>query len=358
MANYKFTGKTIKHEGIKLHQIQRSDTGEIGGWIESKENLRQSGNCWVDKDSKVLGHSIVKGDALVKNSVIYDSTVKGSAEVVGSTLSDMSMVSGKAKVSNSKIQASEVKGHAIVVDSSVLTMSYVGGYTSVYNSTVYNRAKVLERATVRDSEVGQYAVVGGDVQILNTSGFENRYALSGVVVGGKSRGEIHVDESNFNLDNFLYIINPDMMNLVKSLGDKYHVLFDSYLGRGKCRLSMAMFSSEDKEKLTDTGAVVADNGYEYEFKSVEDVPKWAVERSYGSDAVIVGIGDASPICGVHDSLYIVRSGNEVTIRFTDMKKLRKQTFKSKVPSIAFAIECLHFDKISKTFISKSLTIAE
>lgn len=358
MANYKFTGKTIKHDGIKLHQIQRLDNGEIGGWIESKENLRQSGNCWVDKDSKVLGHSIVMGDALIKNSVILDSAVKGSAEVVDSTLSDMAMISGKAKVSNSKIQTSEVKGHAVVEDSSVLTMSYVGGYASVYNSVVYNMAKVLERATVRDSEVGRYAVVGGDVQILNTSGFENRYALSGVVVSGKSRGELRIDESNFSLDNFLYIVNPDMMNLVKSFGDKYYVLFDSYLGRGMCRLSMVMFSPEDKEKLTDAGAVVAASGCDYEFKSVEDVPKWAVERSYDSDAVIVGIGDSSPICGVHDSLSVKRNGKEVTIRFTDMKKLRKPAFKSKVPSIASAIDRLHFDKISKTSISKSLTIAE
>lgn len=358
MANYNFTGKTIKHDGIKLHQIQRLDSGEIGGWIESKENLRQNGNCWVDKDSKVLGHSIVKGDAVVKNSVILDSTVKGSAEVVDSTLEDMSVVGGKAKVKNSKIQASEVKGHAVVEDSSVLTMSYIGGYASVYNSTVCNMAEVLERATVRDSEVGRYAVVGGDVQILNTSGFENRYALSGVVVGGKSRGEIHVDESNFSLDNFLYIVNPDMMNFAKSLGDKYHVLFDSYLDRGKCRLSMVMFSSEDKEKLTDAGAVMADSGCDYEFKSVEGVPKWAVERSYGSDAVIVGIGGTSPICGVHDSLSIRRNGNDVIIRLTDMKKLRKPLFKSKVPSITLAIGCLHFDKVSKTSIIKSLTITE
>lgn len=356
MANYKFTGKTIKHDGIKLHQIQRLDNGEIGGWIESKENLRQSGNCWVDKDSKVLGHSIVKGDAVVKNSVILDSTVKGSAEAVDSTLYDMSVVGGEAKVSNSKIQASEVKGHAVIVDSAVLTMSYVGGCASVHNSTVYNRAKVLERATVRDSEVGRYAVVGGDVQILNTSGFENRYALSGVVVGGKSRGEIHVDESNFNLDDFLYIVNPDMMNLVKSFGDRYYVLFDRYLDKGECKLDSATLSSEDKEKLTAAGAMLADNGHEYEFKSVEDLPKWAVVRSYDSDAVIVGIGDSSPICGIHDALYIKRSGNEVTIRFTDMKKLRKPIFKSKVPSIASVIECLHFDKVSKTFIIKSLTI--
>ena len=27
MANYNFTGKTIKHDGIKLHQIQRLEVG-------------------------------------------------------------------------------------------------------------------------------------------------------------------------------------------------------------------------------------------------------------------------------------------------------------------------------------------
>lgn len=358
MANYKFTGKTIKHDGIKLHQIQRLDNGEIGGWIESKENLRQNGNCWVDKDSKVLGHSLVKGDAVVKNSVILDSTVKGSAEVVDSVLEDMSVVGGKAKVKNSKIQASEVKGYAVVEDSSVLTMSYVGGCASVYNSTVCNLAKVLERATVRDSEVGRYAIVGGDVQILNTSGFENRYALGGVVVGGKPRGEIRVNEINFSLDDFLYIVNPDMMNLTKSLGDKYDVMFDRYLDRGECKLDMAILSFEDKEKLTDAGAMVADNGHEYAFKSVDDLPKWVIERYYDSDSIIVGIGDTSPICGAHDSLSIRRNGNNVTIRFDDMKKLRKPVFKSKVPSIVFAIECLHFDKVSKTSIIRSLTITE
>lgn len=53
-------------------------TGELGGWVESEDNLSHDGNCWVSEcaevseDAKVYGNAKVSGHA----SVYGDSALK------------------------------------------------------------------------------------------------------------------------------------------------------------------------------------------------------------------------------------------------------------------------------------------
>ena len=54
--------KTSKVEmGIKFYQIKAEETkkgvnkGDLGGWVEKKENLDMSGDAWVSGDARVYG---------------------------------------------------------------------------------------------------------------------------------------------------------------------------------------------------------------------------------------------------------------------------------------------------------------
>ena len=44
-------------------------TGDIGGYIERKENLSQEGTCWIYDNAKVYGNAWVCGNALIYDSV-------------------------------------------------------------------------------------------------------------------------------------------------------------------------------------------------------------------------------------------------------------------------------------------------
>ena len=69
-TKYEFTGETKIAYGCTLRRIKAIVAigatvapGDIGGWIESENNLSVSGNAWVYGDARVYGNARVYGDA-------------------------------------------------------------------------------------------------------------------------------------------------------------------------------------------------------------------------------------------------------------------------------------------------------
>ena len=91
----------VEYLGIKLFRIRalnsfgNVEAGDIGGYIEKKENLSVYGNSWVSGDAMVYGNAMVSGDARVSGNarVFGDADVSGDADVYGNA-----MVSGDAMV--------------------------------------------------------------------------------------------------------------------------------------------------------------------------------------------------------------------------------------------------------------------
>ena len=92
---YKLTEETLEIDGHVLHRIialrdfREVKKGDIGGWIESQENLLHDGDCWVYGEAMVCGNAMVYGNA----EVYGEAKVCGNAEVYGEA-----MVCGNAKV--------------------------------------------------------------------------------------------------------------------------------------------------------------------------------------------------------------------------------------------------------------------
>ena len=80
---YKLTDECMQYEGHKLYRIQslRSFSnvkeGELGGYIESEDNLSHDGMCWVYDEAKVFGNAKVCGNA----NVYGKAEVRGDAKV-------------------------------------------------------------------------------------------------------------------------------------------------------------------------------------------------------------------------------------------------------------------------------------
>ena len=62
---YEFTEQTLNYDGHILHQIRRLSDGELGGWIESENNLNQDDDCWVADNGKVFEDAELSGDSIV-----------------------------------------------------------------------------------------------------------------------------------------------------------------------------------------------------------------------------------------------------------------------------------------------------
>lgn len=90
---YEFTDETIKLNSRTLHRIKAKrdiakwgvKSGDLGGCIETEENLRDDGNAWVSGDARVYGNAWVSGDACVcDNARVYGNAwVYGNARVYG-----------------------------------------------------------------------------------------------------------------------------------------------------------------------------------------------------------------------------------------------------------------------------------
>lgn len=134
---YKLTDETIEIEGHILHRIEALrdfgyvNLGELGGYVESENNLRHGGNCWIYNDAKVFGCAEVSSDAEVRDN----------AEVSGNAIvQDSARIFGHSKVYGTAIVCS----HAMVYDNAVVhDKALVLGYSRVYGDAVVCGAAVV-----------------------------------------------------------------------------------------------------------------------------------------------------------------------------------------------------------------------
>jgi phage related protein len=80
---YALTNDTLEYEGHTLRRIKALKSfgdvraGEIGGYIESPNNLSADGGCWVSHSAMVMDNARVMDNVLVRN----DAIVKDNAQI-------------------------------------------------------------------------------------------------------------------------------------------------------------------------------------------------------------------------------------------------------------------------------------
>ena len=143
MKKYEFTGEVKSIDEKMLHRIRavrdipehNVKAGDLGGWLETEENLSHNGAAWVMNSAYVMGKARGMGKALVADS----ASVMDSAHVM-----DFARVMGNALVTDS----ARVMGNALVMDS-----AYVMGKARVTDS-----ARVMGNARVMDAS--DYIAIG------------------------------------------------------------------------------------------------------------------------------------------------------------------------------------------------------
>ena len=139
----------IIHEGITLYRIKALKdfydvkAGDLGGYVQSENNLSQYGKCWVYEYAKAYENAIVLEDAK-----IYDNVkVYGTAKICGhSKVYNDAEVYGNAKVyGNTRIyDNAKISG-----DVYIYANAFVCGNAEVYGSAeIYGNANVFGNANI------------------------------------------------------------------------------------------------------------------------------------------------------------------------------------------------------------------
>lgn len=173
---YKLTDETIEFRGKTLHRIQcvksfsNIKAGDLGGFVETEQNLSQEDTCWIYDNAKVYDLAKVCNCAEVCNDAeVFDrASILGKAKIYGlaavygtATVSEQAEVSDKAVIHGDVTisGAARVSGNAIVADNAVVTHSALvcGGplitdYACICgNSHVYGNAVIAGSTTVEDT---------------------------------------------------------------------------------------------------------------------------------------------------------------------------------------------------------------
>lgn len=104
-----------------------AESGDLGGFVESENNLSQDGDCWIYDEASAVGQSVVKDNAMLRDEAF---------------IQDNAIVSGEAIVQDS----SSLYGNSCVKD----------------NAVVHGRSSLSGRAIVKDDAVAGNVVMKDD----------------------------------------------------------------------------------------------------------------------------------------------------------------------------------------------------
>ena len=147
---YELTSETIEtDEGITLYRIKalkdfgNVNKGDLGGFIESEDNLSQEGRTWVYDNARVFGDAKVSGNAWVYN----DAQVSGDAKVFrNARVYENAQVSGDACI----YENAQVFGNARVYGNAVVfgTVLVYGNAQVSGDVQLYGNAQLCGNAQV------------------------------------------------------------------------------------------------------------------------------------------------------------------------------------------------------------------
>lgn len=155
----------IDYKGKTLYRIKALRDfgyvleGDIGGYVESEENLSDDGRCWVYNDAKVYDNARIYGNAQIYD----DAEIYDDAKVF-----DDAFVFENAKVFDDAIvfDISKIHGDARVY-----------GYAEIYDNTVINKGDIIGKISMPYKDIFQHQCRNRMLTAILTENDEILYAI-------------------------------------------------------------------------------------------------------------------------------------------------------------------------------------
>lgn len=157
----------IEYKGKTLYRIKALRDfgyvfeGEVGGYVQSEDNLSHNGDCWVFDNAKVFNSARIHDDARIfENAKVYDDAeVFGSAKIYGNAkiydeagIFDNATVFENARVCNN----ARIKYNAIVCGNAKIERDTIIGQISTSYKKVFQyqcKKRVLTAIFTEDNQI-------------------------------------------------------------------------------------------------------------------------------------------------------------------------------------------------------------
>ena len=215
---YELTEESIEFNSHKLYRIRAIkdfgpvDAGQLGGYIQSEENLSHDGYCWVYQSARVYENARVCGNA----SVSGKSHVYGDAEV-----SDGAWVSGKSHVfGTARVYGrTKVCGNAqVCMDTGLLGSTWVCGNA---NAQTPEHIHYHSQYAGISGCYGATGYTSGYSGLSGESGYSGGYVLNSVVSSCSAYYQ-DVVSSTYQVSEVAQ--EPNICTVITSTGNNKYVL--------------------------------------------------------------------------------------------------------------------------------------
>lgn len=252
--------------GEKVYQIRalidmphhNVKTGDLGGWIQSFDNLPMNQNGWVSDEAVVGGNTKIKDSSRVeKKAKVFGSTdIQGNSIVKGDVSIEGEMylktitkdASGNAvietKLSKLIIENSEIGTKCIIKGASTISDSKLGGSTKLEGNVVINDSFVITENVVIQGN----AYINSSKVRLSHSSISDDVFIHDSIIGNGSRYDRGLTISeNASIVNTEISSNGDvwigenaqLLNGVKISGHKITIKGMAVV-KGKVRIGLKM----------------------------------------------------------------------------------------------------------------------
>ena len=153
MSKYKLTTNTIIFHNIELFQIRALKdfadvkAGDLGGYVQSEDNLSQYGDCWIYDEAKALHNASLLDNSTMRDAAVafdhanmYDnSTMLNNSKLLGessmfdnATMKDSSIAFGFSEM----LKESLLSGRAVLDGNASSTKRALYITTAPYDVTI------------------------------------------------------------------------------------------------------------------------------------------------------------------------------------------------------------------------------
>lgn len=122
-------------------------TGDLGGYVQSEDNLAQQGNCWLFRNAISCENAVVRQNAVALDNAV----IRGSA-----------LVAGSARIEDHAI----VEDNAIVLAGCIELNARISGYARISANPVTNHFPLITKDAIVYGEVSGKVDVCGNAVIL------------------------------------------------------------------------------------------------------------------------------------------------------------------------------------------------
>jgi len=173
---YHFTGETkqitIAGQDYTVRRI-RYESGPLGGWIESENNLSSSGKCLIGPSVTVAGNAVIKDNAIVL----------GQAVICGNVF-----IIGNARVEDRAVLQNDTKYGLCITDNVVISgaASLKGSMVIDKNAVITDHALIIGGEDLNGIIISDDAFIGGKTIVKEKAGVWGTAHLTDCVVGGQT----------------------------------------------------------------------------------------------------------------------------------------------------------------------------